>query len=99
MWQNQSLPISLSFLNVYQMSEPSKNKPTLNGYWSNYLTRIGKAFQEQTSNPTTFSTNIITGGFEVCDINSRILRNENARASSDCFWRPTNQTSVITLHP
>jgi hypothetical protein len=39
----------------------------------------------QTSNPTTFSTNSIIGGQCMCCITSRILINEDARASLECF--------------
>lgn len=42
----------------------------------------------QTSNPTTFSTNRMSGGREICGISSRILRKEKALASLDPFCRP-----------
>lgn len=54
-------------------------------------------FKQHTSKPTTFSMNNITGGLDVCSINSRILRNENARASPDCFCRPNHMVHNYPL--
>lgn len=56
---------------------------------------LSQTSQEQTSNPTTFSTNNIFGGCLVWGISSRILRKENARASPDCFWRPNQYVNLI----
>lgn len=46
---------------------------------------LGKA---QTSNPTTFSTKRYDGGRNNCGTSSRILRNDDARASLEPFWSP-----------
>lgn len=58
---------------------------------------IEQNYEEQTSNPTTFSTNNILGGWEVFGISSRILRKENALASPECFWRPNGTMSCETI--
>ncbi|KAF5773358.1 hypothetical protein HanXRQr2_Chr13g0587771 [Helianthus annuus] len=47
----------------------------------------------RTSNPTTFSTKIMTGGCINSGMISRILRKEEARASADCFCRPKHKLS------
>lgn len=52
-----------------------------------------KSYQ-QTSKPTTFSTNNISGGFNIDGINSRIVRNDNARASAEPFCNPEHTKCI-----
>lgn len=85
-----------SFLHGYPKSAPTKkieNLKKMTKIKYEYLLNIWL----HTSKPTTFSTNNIWGGLVVCGISSRILRNEDARASPECFWRPNQKLLVFTI--